>query len=345
MRAEWYIPAALLAALAVATPFLVRGDKIRRRSLDALLAATTRNVVVLGADVSRVRLVALLCGAVALALAASGPPEAAFSDAARADRDVLVVVDTSLSMAAEDAQPSRLGAAKQTIRSLVQQAVGERIGIVAFAGSAIVQCPLTRDYSAVAMLADSLEPGVIPQPGSALRDALYEAGRAFSAEPSRARLVVLLTDGEDHASDPESMLAHLRKHDANLITVCLGSSDGAPIPLRDDEGKLIRYKRDRAGRLVSTAADPDLLATLAERAGGQFFHIEGRKSVGDALAAIARVDSEGSPSTARRGTTALACCAVVAMLVEAWAHAIGRRRNGAGYSPKKRARSSEIRAS
>ena len=341
MRAEWYIPAALLVALAAAVPVLVRGDRARQRGLDALFVSAARRVVVLGFDVGLTRLVALLVAAVALALAASGPPDSAFSDAARADRDVLVVVDT----AAEDAEPSRLGAAKQTIRSLLQQAVGERVGIVAFAGSAIVQCPLTRDYAAVAMLADSLEPGIIPQPGSALRDALFEAGRAFSAEPSRARLVVLLTDGEDHASEPESVLTHLRKHDADLITVCLGSAEGAPIPLRDDEGQLIRYKRDRAGRLVSTAADPELLSRLAERAGGRFYRVEGRASVSEALDAIAHVDADASSSAVRVGTAALACCAVVALLVEAWAHAAPGRRTVPPYSPKKRSRSASMRPS
>ncbi len=345
MRAEWHIPAALLVALALVTPALARQDRRRRRHLDALLTGATRTVVLVGGDGTRTRLLALLCAAVALALAATGPSESAFGDAARADRDILVVVDTSLSMAAEDAQPSRLGAAKQTIRSLLQQAAGERVGIVAFAGSAIVQCPLTRDYGAVAMLADSLAPGIIPQPGSALRDALFEAGRAFSTEPSRARLVVLLTDGEDHASEPEGVLSHLRKHDASLITVCLGSAAGAPIPLRDEDGQLTRYKRDRAGRLVSTAADPELLAELAQRAGGQFFHVEGRESVGDALDAVARVDSGATGATIRVATTALARCAVVALLVEAWAHAIPRRRACPAYSPKKRSRSASMRPS
>ena len=329
MYDRWLVTGAMFLLVAAAAAALARADRLRRVALDGLLATGARGLVLRGRDPRRLRLVALLCAAAALAAASVGSSRSSFEDAARADRDLLVVVDTSLSMAAEDAQPSRLGAAKQTIRALLQQAAGERIGVVAFAGSAIVQCPLTRDYSAVAMLTDSLHPGIIPQPGSALRDALFEAGRAFSAEPTRARVVVLITDGEDHSSAPEGVLAHLRKHDAALIAVCVGSAEGAPIPIRADDGQLMRYKRDRAGRLVSTKAGPELLGGLAERAGGSFFHIHGRGAFGDVLDAVARLDTGDGESILRRGPTALAACALAALLLEAWAYAFTRRRGGA----------------
>ncbi|MBT7804165.1 VWA domain-containing protein, partial [Candidatus Poribacteria bacterium] len=293
MYDRWLVPAGMFLLLAAAAAALARADTSRSAALRSLLGIDAGGPVLRGRDPRRFRLVALVCAAAALAAASVGPRRSSFADAARADRDLLVVVDTSLSMAAEDAQPSRLGAAKQTIRALLQQAAGERVGVVAFAGSAIVQCPLTRDYSAVAMLTDSLQPGIIPQPGSALRDALFEAGRAFSSEPTRARVVVLITDGEDHSSAPEGVLAHLRKHDAALVAVCVGATVGAPIPIRDDEGRLLRYKRDRAGRLVSTKANPELLGRLAERAGGRFFHIHGRGAFGEVLDAVAQLDAGG----------------------------------------------------
>ena len=116
MRAEWHIPAALLVALALVTPALARQDRRRRRHLDALLTGATRTVVLVGGDGTRTRLLALLCAAVALALAATGPSESAFGDAARADRDILVVVDTSLSMAAEDEMARGVAAVAAVVR-------------------------------------------------------------------------------------------------------------------------------------------------------------------------------------------------------------------------------------
>lgn len=320
MYAEWILPGAMLVATGIAAATMARGDRARRVALHGLFGPRVP-AVVRGRDRRRLRLATLVCAAVLLALASVGARPSAFEDAARADRDLLVVVDTSLSMAAEDAEPSRLGAAKQTIRALLQQAAGERVGIVAFSGSAVVQCPLTRDYAAVAMLTDSLEPGIIPQPGSALRGALFEAGRAFSTEPSRARVVVLITDGEDHASEPEGVLSHLRKHDARLVAVCVGADDGAPIPIRGEDGRLTHYKRDRAGRLVSTKANPELLRRLARRADGQFFRIEGRGAFGPVLEAVARVDSASVTPALRFGQSALASLALLALLLEAWAYA------------------------
>ena len=326
MYAEWLFPFVMLLAAAVAAAAMLRGERVRRSLLDVMFGSRA-SAVVRGSGRRRLRLIVLLCASGSLALASAGTRPSAFEDSARADRDLLIVVDTSLSMAAEDAEPSRLGAAKQTIRALLQQAAGERVGVVAFSGTAVVQCPLTRDYSAVAMLTDSLEPGIIPRPGSALRDALFEAGRAFSSEPSRARVVVLITDGEDHASEPEGVLSHLRKHGAQLVAVCVGTAVGAPIPIRGEDGSLIRYKRDRAGRLVSTKANPILLRRLAERADGQFFHIQGRGAFGPVLDAVARVDASPARPTLRVAPTALALVALLALLTESWAYVVQGRRD------------------
>ena len=154
---------------------------------------------------------------------------------------------------------------------------------------------------------------------------MFEAGRAFSAEPSRARVVVLITDGEDHASNPEGVLSHLRKHDARLVAVCVGTADGAPMPIRDEDGRLARYKRDGAGRLVSTKASPALLRRLAERADGQFFHVQRRGGFAPVLQAVARVGPATTRRIVRVGPSLLASLALLALLAESWGWAPPRR--------------------
>ncbi|MDA1190511.1 MAG: VWA domain-containing protein, partial [Candidatus Poribacteria bacterium] len=225
-----------LLALVLLIPFaywLIRAERRRRDDLATLAHASILPNLTPDPLRTRLRIVALTAAVGCLLLAVAGWRRSLLDDVPRNDRDILIVVDTSLSMAAQDIEPSRMEYARDVIRGLLQRAQGERVGIVAFSGTAILQCPLTRDYAAVSMYANSLIPGMLPVPGTAVGDALRQAISAFSDDHSRARLVLLMTDGEDHDDPPSQIAQQLRQNGIRFFALGIGTESGAPIPLID----------------------------------------------------------------------------------------------------------------
>jgi len=174
--------------------------------------------------------------------------------------DILIALDVSRSMLADDLHPTRLAVAKQAIAGLLPQLQGDRIGLIAFAGSAFQVCPLTVDYASFgAVLADT---GVdsIPLGGSSLAAALSEAGRAFAGSVGGGRVLIVVSDGEDFGSDAAAAGAALRNAGVAIYGVAAGTPSGGLIPLPDGE-----FLRDRSGAIVRTRLQP---ATLQAIAGG-----------------------------------------------------------------------------
>lgn len=158
--------------------------------------------------------------------------------------DILVALDVSRSMLADDLNPSRLTAAKRAIRGLLGRLRGDRIGLIAFAGTAYAVCPLTSDYADFAAMLDAAED--MPLGGSDLTAALREAQRLFAGLPGRGKVLLVLSDGEDHAGgDLAAAARDLRASGVALYAVALGTPTGALIPLPDGD-----FARDRAGRLI-----------------------------------------------------------------------------------------------
>ncbi len=183
--------------------------------------------------------------------------------------DILVVLDTSNSMRAEDIRPNRLERAKLGIRDLVRQLRGDRIGLIPFAGDSYLYCPLTTDYAAFLMMLDDVNPGLIPRGGTAIEQALRQAIQTFDNSLSADRVILLVTDGEDHEGNPLSVLDDLRRHNIRLFAVGVGTPEGDLIPMTDDAGR-IEFLRDREGNLVRTALREDILERLATRSGGMY---------------------------------------------------------------------------
>jgi Ca-activated chloride channel homolog len=161
--------------------------------------------------------------------------------------DVMLVLDVSRSMLAQDLKPSRLVRAKQQIRELLDQLEGDRVGLIVFAGQAFVQCPLTLDYGAVEMFLDVLDAGMIPVQGTAIGDALRLATRCFDEEDDQHKVIVLLTDGEDHVSDP------------------LDAAEKAA-----EQGGF-SYHKDEGGNYVKTRLDEATLKAVALNTDGDYF--------------------------------------------------------------------------
>ena len=192
--------------------------------------------------------------------------------------DIAIVLDRSLSMAAEDIAPSRLGHARHAVDNLLQAIEGNRVALIAFAGSPAVLCPLTLDHSAVRLFLDVVEPEATQVPGTALAEALALGEQSLRAsdqdDEQRSRALVLFTDGEDHEGELEGAIRSLNNAGVSVFAVGCGTPRGAPIPLRKPGAALtasVGYKKDREGRVVTTRLDESVLEQLALETGGRYY--------------------------------------------------------------------------
>ncbi len=331
MRFERPALLALLLLLIPGVVGLVRAERARRHALRSIVDSPLDRTVLRGRPRPWLRS-GLLVVSAGLIIAASAGPRATrpLELAMPSDRDILALVDVSYSMAAEDVPPSRLGYARAALRSLVGRLRGERIGIISFAGTAFLQCPLTRDYSAATLLTDSLAPGVLPQQGTSLRQALEQAAAALAKVPGRAKLVLIMTDGEDHDADPVPAAARLAKMGARVFVVGIGTEAGAPIPLRDDTGALTEYKRDNKGGLVTSRLQWGLVQKVGDAARGSTFRGDDPSTLATVLEAMTRTQAEDASRGVPVGEIVLVLVALACVVAEGWVGlSLGRRRTAA----------------
>jgi len=185
--------------------------------------------------------------------------------------DVVIAVDVSKSMLAQDMKPSRLEKAKYELHNLVDKLSGNRIGIVAFAGKPFLQCPLTLDMSAVKTFLDSLSADIIPVPGTSLGEAIDLSVKSFVNKERKYKALIILTDGEDHESDPLSSADAAKKEGVKIFTIGFGTSQGELIPETDESGGITGYKKDKSGQTVMTKLDEATLGKIAFETGGKYY--------------------------------------------------------------------------
>lgn len=181
--------------------------------------------------------------------------------------DIMVVLDTSRSMLAEDIKPHRLQQAKWGIQDLVRQLRGDRIGLVPFAGGSILQCPLTADYNAFNLTLQDIYVGIIPHGGTDIAQALHTAIDGFDDESKADRVILLITDGEAHEGDLDRTAERLKREDIKLFAIGVGTREGELIPSGEDEGPFLK---DRQGRVVKTSLQETPLQNLAAAGGGAY---------------------------------------------------------------------------
>ncbi|MCK4606073.1 MAG: VWA domain-containing protein [candidate division Zixibacteria bacterium] len=186
--------------------------------------------------------------------------------------DIVVALDLSRSMMARDFKPSRLEKAKQEIRSIIDRLNGDRIGLVAFAGEAFIQCPLTLDYSSARFLLEAMDFGTVSVQGTSLSSAIEMASEAFSQKEKKHKVLLLLTDGEDHEGGAEEAAEEARRHGVKIYTVGIGSSVGEPIPVVDRSGKQVGFKKDQQGEVIVSRLDEITLQKIALSTGGKYYH-------------------------------------------------------------------------
>jgi Ca-activated chloride channel family protein len=184
--------------------------------------------------------------------------------------DIIVAMDVSLSMNAEDIAPSRLQKAKHEVGGFIQRLKGDRIGLVAFAGAAYLECPLTTDYSAARIFLDVMDSELIPEPGTSIAEALHTATAGFLQGQSTKKVIVLITDGEDHEKNAEETARDAAKQGIVIYTVGMGTPQGQPIPIGEgaqNQG----YKRDQSGTVIVSKLNEELLSEIADITGGTYY--------------------------------------------------------------------------
>ncbi|MBU1318597.1 MAG: VWA domain-containing protein [candidate division Zixibacteria bacterium] len=185
--------------------------------------------------------------------------------------DIMIILDTSKSMDAEDMKPSRLEKAKQEIRGIVERLSGDRVGLVLFAGASFVHCPLTLDYSAFNIFMDVVDSDIIETQGTAIGDAVKTAITAFDQSERKYKVIILITDGEDHDTKPIEAAEKAHEEGIRIFTIGIGSVRGEPIPIKNRRGDVVGYKKNEDGSIVMSQLDEQALQRMADVTDGQYY--------------------------------------------------------------------------
>lgn len=183
--------------------------------------------------------------------------------------DIVFALDVSKSMLAEDIAPNRLEKSKQLVSQLLNHLSGDRVGVIGYAGSAFPQVPITTDYAAVRMFLNAMNTDMVSSQGTAIAEAITMATSFFREEDQTNKVIVIISDGEDHQGDIEAAVAEVQAKGIKIITVGVGTSGGGPIPIKRN-GVLESYLRDQNGERVITRMDDAILTAMAEQTGGVY---------------------------------------------------------------------------
>lgn len=223
---------------------------------------------------------ALLVASVILLLLALAQPQWGFrwEEAKQRGLDILVAIDTSRSMLAEDLKPNRLERAKLAALDLLQLTKSDRLGLVAFAGSAFLQCPLTLDDDAFSQSVNALQIGIIPQGGTALGETIDTCVKAFKEEGDNHKVIVLITDGEDHEEGAVAAAQRAQKDGVRIFTLGIGSTDGELLRITGANQKT-EFIRDPDGNIVKSRLNERLLQEIAGAADGFYLSLQNTKTI------------------------------------------------------------------
>lgn len=258
----------LLALLIV---FLVRSHRKKRELLEIFLSPSLvpRLVDPLTLKRTKSNVIFSALAVLSLILALTQPRWGyRWEDIKREGVDIVIALDVSNSMLAQDIKPNRLERAKHKIADLLDMLEGDRVGLVAFAGTSYLQTPLTLDYEAVRIFLTAIDTELIPVQGTALGHALRTSVKAFNTKDTSSRAVILITDGEDQTGDALLAAKWARKQEVKVFAIGIGAETGAPIPNPELSGS--GFKKDPQGQVVLTKLDEATLQKIALETGGSY---------------------------------------------------------------------------
>lgn len=183
--------------------------------------------------------------------------------------DIMIALDVSNSMKAEDIKPNRLESAKQEISHMIDKFQNDRLGLIVFAGDSYLQLPLTTDYSAARLILSTIDTDVVPIPGTAIGSAVKLAMKSFASGEKKHKVIIIISDGENHEDDAITTAKDAVEDGAVVHTVGMGSPDGVPIPVYQN-GIQSGFRKDQDGNTVVTKLDEQALKQIAESGGGMY---------------------------------------------------------------------------
>jgi Ca-activated chloride channel homolog len=192
--------------------------------------------------------------------------------------DIVFAMDVSKSMLAEDVAPSRLEKSKQIVSQIINQLGNDRIGIVAYAGSAFPVLPITTDYSVAKMFLQSINTDIVSSQGTSLDEAIKLSSTYFDDKSKTSKLLILISDGEDHSEGAEIAVEEANKMGMKIITIGIGTEKGSPIPLRSN-GAIVSFKKDNNEQVVITKLNKEGLTIIAKSTKGGYVDGNNTKEV------------------------------------------------------------------
>ncbi|MFH1504135.1 MAG: VWA domain-containing protein [Candidatus Omnitrophota bacterium] len=176
--------------------------------------------------------------------------------------DIIIAIDTSKSMLAEDVRPNRLQRSKLAVKDLIKKLRGDRIGLIAFSGTAFLQCPLTVDYNGFMLSLDELDTDSIPKGGTSISSAIKEAIKSYEGGLKKYKVLVLITDGEDHDGDVLESAEEAKKQGIKIFCIGIGTKEGELIPVRDEQGRM-SFLKDKQENFIKSRLDEASLKKIA----------------------------------------------------------------------------------
>lgn len=260
----WLLPAMIL--------FFILAFKKREKAMEAFAHKDLLGSLTGSLDNKRQRLKVILILAAMLLLAITlMRPQWGFEwqEVKRSGLDILIAIDTSKSMLAEDIKPNRFERSKLAVKDLMKKLRGDRIGLIAFSGSAFLQCPLTVDYSGFTRSLDSLDVNTIPKGGTSITSAINTALESYEGGMKKYKVLIIITDGEDHEGSPTRAAEEAKENGIKVYTIGIGTKDGELIPYTDRAGDK-SFLKDGEGNVVKTRLDENPLKEIAMIAEGSY---------------------------------------------------------------------------
>ncbi|HEX38279.1 MAG TPA: VWA domain-containing protein [Candidatus Cloacimonetes bacterium] len=206
--------------------------------------------------------------------------------------DIVVAIDVSRSMLAEDLSPNRIQRAKNSFMTFLDMLTGDRVGLILFSGNAFVQCPITSDYSALKMFASIIDVGLIPEGGTNIAKAIDKALTLYT-EDTKNRVMILITDGENLQGNFQDAVKKAKENNIIIYTLGIGTQRGAPIPILNPQTGEKEYLKDKDGNIILTKLDFSNLSWIAKETGGLFFQVAtGQQEIQEILNDISLLEKE-----------------------------------------------------
>ena len=192
--------------------------------------------------------------------------------------DLMIAIDLSYSMMAQDIKPNRLDRAKQAISRLIDKLEGDRIGLVVFAGEAYVQLPITTDYSAAKLFLSTVNTSIIPTQGTKIGNAIDLCSKSFDKENTQSKAIIIITDGETHDEEAIESATKAREEGIYIHTLGMGLTKGGPIPIYNKYGSTSEFRKDREGNVIITKLNETMLKEIALAGEGTYVRANNSKS-------------------------------------------------------------------